>query len=726
MLRNIFLIKQKEKQEKKMTKKITFNDLEAKLVMRENIDEIKRAYEYAQKEHDGAKRLSGDDFITHPLEVASILADLNVDDTTIIAALLHEVINNGSKSYEDIEEAFGSEVAKIVNSVSKINKLELPDNSDSSVFNLRKILVGLAEDVRVLYVKLADRLHNMRTNWAINPKKQKEKATETMEVLVPIAHRLGINSIKSELENLSLYYLKPNVYNDILEKLNDTVEELTDCLNEMKESLIELLTDAGIKFEIKGRVKSVYSIYNKLNNGKKWDNIYDILALRIFVEQESECYTAIGLIHSRFRPMQKRFKDYIASPKENMYQSLHTTVFGVSGKVFEIQVRTYEMDEIAEKGIASHWSYKEKGAKKIQNIMEQKLELFRNVIEANTNNEDAEFKQAISSDIFADMIYVYTPKGDVVELPSGSTPIDFAYRIHSKVGDTTVGAIVNDAIVPLSFELKNEDIIKINTNATATPNKDWLNFVKTNQARNKIKAFFSKQDREDYIIKGKDILEKELRKRKLSFSEALTNDKINKICKDLKVKDLEEIYLSIGSLRYTAGYIINLANEEKTMVLDAFFERKATTPKINYKSDILVEGAENIMVNLAKCCMPVKNDAILGFITKGQGITIHKKDCPNIKRKDERIVNVTWNTNATNFYFTKLYIYTNTDKNLLAEIITEIGKKDAIVKSCNSIDYNGTLAYELTIRIKDKDELENICNYLQKIHNITEVTNTLK
>lgn len=709
-----------------MTEKITFKTLEAKLIMREDISEIRRAYLYALKEHDGAKRLSGDDFITHPLEVASILADLNVDDTTIIAALLHEVINNGEKTYEDLVDDFGEEVAMIVNSVSKINKLELPDNNESSIINLRKILVGLAEDVRVLYVKLADRLHNMRTNWAINPKKQKDKATETMEVLVPIAHRLGINSIKSELENLSLYYLKPNVYNDILEKLNNTVDELSDYLEEMKESIIELLTDAGIKFEIKGRVKSVYSIYNKLNNGKKWDNIYDILALRIFVEQESDCYATIGLIHSRFRPMQKRFKDYIASPKENMYQSLHTTVFGVAGKVFEIQVRTYEMDEIAEKGIASHWSYKEKGSRKIQNLMEQKLELFRNVIEANTNNEDAEFERAINSDIFADMIYVYTPKGDVVELPSGSTPIDFAYRIHSGVGDTTVGAIVNDAIVPLSFELKNEDIVKINTNNGATPNKDWLNFVKTSQAKNKIKAYFSKKDREEYVIKGKDFLEKELRKRKLSFNEILSNDKIDKICKELKLKDLEDIYLSIGSLRFTAGYIINLTNDEKDSAFDAFLERKTSAPKINYKSDILVEGAENIMVNLAKCCMPVKGDEILGFITKGQGITVHKKNCPNITDKNERIVNVSWNLDASNFYYTNIYVYTNTDKNILAEIITEVGKKDAVVKSCNTIDFDNHLVYEMNIRIKDSSELENLCNYLRKIHNVIDITKTLK
>lgn len=700
---------------------INFEELVPRLEKREQFETIKKAYEYAYNEHKGMKRLTGDDFITHPLEVTKILMDLNVDDTTIIASLLHEVINNGNKTYEDLVNDFGEDIAKIVLSVSKINKLELPDNNESSVIYLRKILVGLAQDVRVMYIKLADRLHNMRTNWAINPSKQKQKAEETMSVLVPIAHRLGINSIKSELENLSLYYLKPDVYNDILEKLNETVDELNDCLEEMKESIIDILTEAGIKFEIKGRVKSVYSIYNKLSNGKEWNKIYDILALRIFVEEESDCYQVIGLIHSRFRPMPKRFKDYIASPKENMYQSLHTTVFGVEGHVFEIQVRTYEMDEIAEKGIASHWSYKEKGTKKIQNVMEQKLEMFRNVIESSNNDTDADFENAVNADIFSDLIYTYTPKGDVVELPIGSTPVDFAYRIHSRVGDTTVGAIVNDQIVPLSYELKNDDVVNIKTNNNSTPNKDWLSFVKTNQARNKIKAFFSKQDKEEYILKGKNILETELRNRKMAFNEVLTPEVIDKLIKDLKVKDLDEIYLSIGSLRFTAGYIINLTKEDRHEVDDALFERKLSMPKINYKSDILVEGNSNIMVNIAKCCMPIKGDEIVGFITKGQGISVHKKGCANVPNNSERVVDVSWNMDASNYYFTNIYVYVASSFDLLVNIITEVGKLGCIVRSCNTKEFDNKTMYELNIRIKDKEELDNVMKSIRKIHNVIDV-----
>lgn len=700
---------------------INFEELVPRLEKREQFETIKKAYLYAYNEHKGMKRLTKDDFITHPLEVTKILMDLNVDDTTIIAALLHEVINNGNKTYDDLVNDFGEDIAKIVLSVSKINKLELPDNNESSVIYLRKILVGLAQDVRVLYIKLADRLHNMRTNWAINPQKQKQKAEETMSVLVPIAHRLGINSIKSELENLSLYYLKPDVYNDILEKLNETVDELNGYLEEMKESIIDILTDAGIKFEIKGRVKSVYSIYNKLSNGKEWNKIYDILALRIFVEEESDCYQVIGLIHSRFRPMPKRFKDYIASPKENMYQSLHTTVFGIEGHVFEIQVRTYEMDEIAEKGIASHWSYKEKGTKKIQNVMEQKLEMFRNVIESSNNDTDADFESKVNADIFSDLIYTYTPKGDVVELPIGSTPIDFAYRIHSRVGDTTVGAIVNDQIVPLSYELKNDDVVNIKTNNNSTPNKDWLSFVKTSQAKNKIKAFFSKQDKEEYIEKGKNILEAELRKRKMAFNEVLTPEIIEKLIKDLKVKDLDEIYLSIGSLRFTAGYIINLTKADKHEVDDALFERKLSIPKINYKSDILVEGNSDIMVNIAKCCMPIKGDEIVGFITKGQGISVHKKGCSNVPDNSERVVDVSWNMDASNYYFTNIYVYVTAGFDLLVNIITEVGKLGCIVRSCNTKEFDNKTMYEINIRIKDKVELDNVMKNIRKIHNVIDV-----
>lgn len=710
-----------------MQKEITIEDLlkkaEKTIKDTEQLKKIKEAYEYAEEAHRGKKRLTGDDYITHPLNVAYILTNLNVDETTLISALLHETINNGERTVEELKEKFGSDVASIIEAISKINKLELQDDSDSSATYLRNVLVGLAEDVRVLYIKLADRLHNMRTIWAVSDRKQKRKANETMNVLVPIAHRLGINSIKSELENLSLKYLKPEVYNDILEKLNHTTEELNYVLEEMKESISDILRENGLSFEIKGRVKSVYSIYNKLNNGKKWNDIYDFLALRVFVEKESDCYLAVGLIHSKFRPMPKRFKDYIAMPKENMYQSLHTTIFGIDGHLFEVQIRTYEMDEIAEKGIASHWSYKEKGAKKVQNMMEQKLEMFRNIIEA--NDSDSEIEEKINTEILNDYIYIFTPKGDVVELPKGATPIDFAYRIHSKVGDTMVGAIVNDQIVPLTYELQDNDIVKIKTNSNSTPNKDWINIAKTAQAKNKIKSYFSKQDRTIYTERGEEILEKEIRKRKLSISEILSDENINKITKELKLKDLDDIYFSIGSLRYTAGYIINLTTEEKSNAEDALIDKinnQNNLKETNYKSDILVAGTDDILVNLAKCCKPVKGDNIVGFITKGQGISIHRHDCINIKDKIERMIDVKWNNVTDNTYPTDLFVEVISGKNYLVDILSKATMQNIIIDSFKTYDNNSRIIYELTIKIKNKEELDKFINSLEMLEFVVKVS----
>lgn len=703
----------------KTEEKITFDSLYEKIKSNikdtEDLLKIKEAYLYASKIHEGMKRLNQEDFITHPLHVTDIVNDLNVDASTIIASLLHEVMNNGGVEYLELEEKFGSTVATIVDSLSKINKLELVDDSESSAIYLRKVLVGLATDVRVLYIKLADRLHNMRTNYAINPKKQKQKAYETQAVLIPIAHRLGINSIKSELEDLCLYYTKPDVYQDILDKLNDSREELNEALNEMQASITNILTEQGLKFKIKGRVKSVHSLYNKLSSGKKWNDIYDILALRVILEEVSDCYLAVGLVHAKYRPIPKRFKDYIAMPKANMYQSLHTTVFGVDGHLFEIQFRTIEMDEFAEKGMASHWSYKEHGTKKVQHIMEQKLELFRNLIETHKDVDDKTLENELSSDMLAEMIYVFTPKGDVVELPRGATPIDFAYRIHSDVGDKTVGAIVNDTIVPLNYELENDDIVKIKTNSTSSPNKDWLGFVKTSQAKNKIKAYYSKQERDFMIEKGKDILEKELRKRKLAFNEVMNDDNIKKIMKDLKLESIDDIYLSIGSLRFTAGYIISLTVDTKENVEEMLIEKvnNRVLEERNYKNDIIVAGMGDLLVTLAKCCKPVKGDNIVGFITKGQGITVHKSDCVNISDKKERIIDVSWNKDYETTYFTDIYIETDNDKNYLTDIVALFTKRNLNIISFKTREYPTSNVFEITLKVKNKEDIDKIITDLE-------------
>lgn len=682
----------------------------------EELLKIKEAYQFALDRHKGQKRLTGEDFITHPIKVAYIVNSLSVDAVTIEAALLHEVLNEGKATFEEVQEQFGETVAMIVLSLNKINKLELTDESESSAIYLRKVLVGLATDVRVLFIKLADRLHNMRTNYAINPKKQKQKAYETQAVLIPIAHRLGINSIKSELEDLCLYYTKPDVYQDILDKLNETRDELNDSLNEMKDSITNILTEQGLKFKIKGRVKSVHSIYNKLAKGKKWNEIYDILALRVILDKVSDCYMAVGLVHSKYRPIPKRFKDYIAMPKANMYQSLHTTVFGVDGHLFEVQFRTYEMDEFAEKGMASHWSYKEHGTKKVQHIMEQKLELFRNLIETSEELDDKTFESDVTSDILAEMIYCFTPKGDVIELPRGATPVDFAYRIHSDVGDKMVGAIVNDNIVPLNHELDNNDIVKIKTSSTGAPNSDWLNFVKTSQAKNKIKSYFSKQDRTKMILKGKDILEKELRKRKLSFNEVLSEENIKKILDELKLTDLDDIYLSIGTLRFTVGYIISLTTDSKEDIAEVFTSSRARDEKLkNYKNDIIVQGVGDLLVHVAKCCKPVKGDEIVGFITKGQGITVHRKNCPNVNGESERMIEVAWNDANESVYYTDLVIETENNKNYITDIIAVFTKRNLYLDNFKTKEYSNSYGYEVTLKVKEKAEVEQIITDLEML-----------
>lgn len=689
-----------------------------KYIKNENeVNLIIKGYEYASLKHINKFRKSGDSYISHPLAVADILIDLNVDYVTIVAALLHETINHTDTSKEDIEKNFGDEIANIVDIISKINKLKLADDKESSAIYLRKVVVGLSEDVRVLFIKLADRLHNMRTVWALSPENQKEKANETLNVLIPIAHRLGINSIKSELEDLCLKYLKPEIYNDIIDDLNDKNGELNSVLDEMKNEICDILIDHNIKFEIKGRVKSVHSIYNKMQSGHKFKNIYDILALRILLEKESDCYLAIGLIHSKFKPLPNRFKDYISMPKENMYQSLHTTVFGVNGYFFEIQIRTFEMNEIAEHGIASHWSYKEHGSVKIQSLMEQKLEKFRNIIESEDENDNKELNDAINKEIFDKLIYVFTPKGDVIELPSDATPIDFAFKIHSQVGEKTIGAIVNNIIVPLSYELKDGDIVKIQTSKTSVPKKEWLKFVKTSQAKNKIKAYFSKQDREIYVIKGKNIFEKELRRRKLSFEDVLNEENVSILIKILKVDNLEEIYFSVGSLRYTPSSILNLINNKdssKEAVVDKLLNQNKVITK-SLVSDVLVEGTSDIKVNLSKCCKPVMGDDIVGYVTKGNGISVHRKTCDNLKNVNDRLIEVNWNTQVKNDYYTDLIIKTNRDNNPLLDIIRSFSSNEIFILSIKNFKLDSNDNYEITIRVNNLDKLNNIINEINKL-----------
>ena len=689
----------------------------------DDLQEIKKAYEFASIKHFGQKRNSGDDYIIHPLNVAYILSEIHADGKTIEAALLHDTIEDCGVTKEEIESIFGNEVAKLVESITKINKLNFSGDTEAMIANQRKILVGMTEDVRVIILKLADRLHNMRTLWALSDKRQKANAKETLDIFTPIAHRLGINTIKSELEDLSLRYLKPEAYYQIVEKLNKTKVERDNYIVEMIESVSKLLNEHNIKHEIKGRSKSIYSIYKKLDKGKSFNEIYDLLALRVFVDTEAECYQVLGLIHSKFRPIPKRFKDYVAMPKTNMYQSLHTTVFGIDGQLFEIQIRTYEMDKVAECGIASHWSYKE-GKSNMQSEMEQKLQFFRVIMELKNEESEDQFVDSVKEDVLKDTIYVFTPMGDVIELPNGSTPIDFAYRVHSKVGDTTIGAIVNNNIVPLDYKLKDNDIVKINTNKSSTPSQEWLNFVKTSQAKNKIKAFFNKTTKEDNYNKGEDLLNKELRKRKISNAVFIEN--IDKILDELKCADINELYINIGNNKYTPIQVVNIIIDDnitkEEIILNKTKDKEVILP--NVKNDIKVEGIDDIKVNIASCCKPIKGDRIVGYITKGNGITVHRMVCPNVSELNERLIEVKWND--TNKKYPTSLLIKSLDNNILMNIVAKTSNTDITIESIKSLSSGNDYIYQITVLVENKERLMKYMNDLNMIPNVLSVERLIK
>ena len=715
------------------TMPITIEDLLNKFKKYNNNEKdiklIQDAYEYAEKKHFGQKRISGDDYILHPLNVAMILTEISADAPCMAAALLHDTIEDSDASREEIAGIFGEEVALLVDGVTKINKINFTSDSEASAAYQRKILVGLSEDVRVIIIKLADRLHNMRTINVLSEEKQKRKAKETLEILTPVAHRLGIYKIKSELEDLSLRYLKPDAYFEIVEKLNQKKSQRDEAVGNMLKEVSELLTEHNIPHEIKGRSKSIYSIYNKMAKGKRFDDIYDILALRVFVDTEQECYLALGLIHSKYKPVPKRFKDYVAMPKTNLYQSLHTTVFGIDGDLFEIQIRTYEMDKIAEYGIASHWSYKEGGASNTKDKMEEKLQIFRNIIELNEDSSTPEeFVSSVKKDILtSDVIYVYTPKGDVVELPKESTPVDFAYKVHSEVGDRMVGAIVNDNIVPLDYKLNTGDIIKINTNKASKPSKDWLNFVVTTGAKNKIRAYYSKLEKDENIDKGEELLEKELRKNDISINEFMSNKNIETILKELKLKDIDELYMMIALGKYTPLSIIKIINkkeEEKEDITKKINETNYQKDDKSKNNDILVEGMKEIKASLSNCCRPVPGDNIIGYITRGSGITVHRTSCKNIIDIDEKLINVKWNENITKKYATDILVYTNSYDNLL-DIITKASSSNIIIDSISTINKTDYKVYDMTVLVENKEKLEKFLNDLLNLKFVQKVEREL-
>lgn len=691
----------------------------------EELDKIRKAYDFAALKHEGQYRASGEAYIYHPLCTAIILTTVSADCDTICAGLMHDVIEDCDVSKSEIEELFGKEVAKLVDGVSKISKMHFSTENEALIEYYKKIIVGMSEDVRVIIIKLADRLHNMRTLWALPVDRQKVKAKEVLEILAPIAHHLGIHKIKSELEDLSLRYLKPDIFYDIAEKLNTTKLERDNAVSEMINTVSDMLNEHNIKFDIKGRSKSIYSIYKKMEGGKKFSELYDLLALRILVDTEQECYTVLGIIHSKFRPIPKRFKDYIAMPKVNGYQSLHTTIFGIEGFLFEVQIRTHAMDEVAENGVAAHWAYKEKKSLngQNQNVTEAKLQFFKSIMELDEEKLSSEdFVNSVKNEILNNNIYVFTPKGDIFELPRGATPIDFAYKIHTAVGDTMVGAIVNNNIVPLNYELKDNDIVKIITNRNSSPSKEWLNIAKTTQAKSKIKNFFVKSEKDIYIERGKDAIEKELRKKKIAFNDFFNEENTLAIFKDTKVNDLDELFLSVGNNKFSSAYVIGIITKKDQPV-----EIKVKAPPKNTDTDIIVDGIDKIKVNFANCCNPLPGDEIIGYITKGNGISVHRSNCANLDYLDNRMVSVKWNDfDIKSKYLTTIIVYiTNYDKAML-ELMQKASVSNISIDNIKTLSKSDRVMYEIDLWVNSLEHLNNFMRDLKCLKYVDDVVRVMK
>ena len=675
----------------------------------EYLEFIDKCYEEALIIYKDMKRMTGDDYITHPLGVAYILAEYKMDPITIGCALIHEAITLDKMTYEEVESKFGEEAAVILDSISKISSLKQTFKV-SNPEKYRRVIVGLAENPAALFIKFADRLHNLRTLSVHDNEHMNYIIEETNDIYIPLAHRLGMKRIKSEMEDLCLRYSDGEEYQKVLDKISASKDELTKSLEKMKNEIILLLESHNIEFEILTRVKSVRGVYNKLKAGKKWEEIYDLLGLRVLVNEVEECYLAIGLIQSKYPPLPKRFKDYIANPKANMYQSLHTTVFGEDKRIYEVQVRTYDMDEIAEKGVASHWSYKERTDGSVKNNLEHILETFRTQIELNDIESNMEFFGNIKEELKRKDIYVFTPKGDVIELPSGSTPVDFAYKIHSEVGDTTTGALVNGKMVRLDHELSHGDLVELITQKGHVPSKDWLSFVKTDGAKSRIKSYFYKNEREKYVNLGKEMLLNECKKRNASFYEVFNDENISKLCEQLNLDNEEDIYFSVSTLRYLPSSILNRLNVKDNKKVISLAKKK------DGEGGVVVAGSKDILYSLATCCHPVFGEDIVGYITKGYGVKIHSKDCKNIKDVNDRLIDVYWEDNINKSYNVHLKVILSDLNDIMLQIITLSSSKGISIEGIKLVSKNKSNYYDINCKVKSINDLNVFIDELKNIN----------
>ena len=707
-----------------------------------DIDLVKKAYEFAKEAHKEQKRESGEPYIIHPIEVAEILAELGMDTSTIAAGLLHDVLEDTDCTYEEMANEFNEEIANLVNGVTKLGKIEYKTKEEQQADNVRKMLLAMAKDIRVIIIKLADRLHNMRTLKFMPPNKQKLKAKETLDIYAPLAHRLGMSKIKWELEDISFRYLHEEEYYDLVNQIAEKRVERESYIAKIIADLKNNLEESGIDSDIEGRPKHFYSIYRKMvTKNKSIEQIFDLTAIRILVNSVKDCYGVLGIVHTIYKPIPGRFKDYIAMPKPNMYQSLHTTVIGPQGKTFEIQIRTFDMHKTAEYGIAAHWKYKEgdNGEDKNQGF-EKKLAWLRDMLEWQKETSDAEeFMEGFKIDLFSDEIFVFTPKGVVINLSSGSTPIDFAYRIHTDIGNRCIGAKVNGKIVPLDYKLKTGEIVEILTSQSAKgPNMDWLNIAKSNQAKSKIRAWFKRVKKEENITKGKELLEKELKKQGVSFSDIAKGDAYERLQKRYNIHNIEDLYANVGIGTMSASNLVSRLKEENAVEKEKLSQEainksieeqiakgeKSTKKNNNY--GITVKGETNLMVRFAKCCNPVPGDEIQGYITKGRGVSVHRTDCSNLKSLIEydpnKVVEVSWGTAKGISYLAEIGVEAEDRVGILSDIMSVITDSGLHLNALNASSPKGAHAVmTIKIKINSIEQLKEVMRKIRHLRGVIEV-----
>ncbi|MBH0168752.1 MAG: RelA/SpoT family protein [Bacillota bacterium] len=704
---------------------------------KDDLSFITKAYEYAKNAHEGQFRKSGEPYIHHPVEVAAILVNLQMDPVTVAAGFLHDVVEDTPITLKDISTQFNEEVAMLVDGVTKLKKIKFKSKEEQQAENHRKMFVAMAQDIRCILIKLADRLHNMRTLKHMPKEKQIQKANETLEIFAPLAHRLGISTIKWELEDVSLRYLNPQQYYRIVNLMQQKRAEREEYVHQVMDEMKSKLKEVNIQVDISGRPKHIYSIYRKMaKQGKQFNEIYDLLAVRIIVQNIKDCYAALGIIHTAYKPMPGRFKDYIAMPKANMYQSLHTTVIGPKGDPLEVQIRTSDMHRVAEYGIAAHWAYKEGATKAPVSSFENKLTWFREILEWQNDVVDAEeFMESLKVDLFSDMVFVFTPKGDVYELPSGSVPIDFAYRIHTEIGNRCIGAKVNGKMVTLDYRLKTGDIIEILTSKHSYgPSQDWLKITQSSHAKNKIRQWFKRERREENVAKGKELVEKEIKNRGYDLKDIFTNDNIQYVAQKYNFAGEEDMYAAVGYNGITAAQIATRLTDkvrrkkeqdpDNSELLDAIRDSaEKPEPKRRTDSGIVVKGIDNMLIRLSKCCNPVPGDDIVGYITKGRGVSVHREDCVNVHNEDAqvRLLPVEWegNLEQPKNYNVDIEINGFDRRGLLNEVLHAVAEtKTNITAVSGKSDRNKMATISMSISIHNVSHLQKVVERIKRIPDI--------